>query len=123
MIIVMFQIIDGRLTMNDCFASAVADIYETRKDRSMNDILPRILKISEEAGEAAGAILSITENSYKKLTPDDLREELVDCWIVVTDALLTPISGEEELSQEQINLNINDIIKRKMEKWKRNKRD
>lgn len=104
--------------MNDAFSLIIKEIYETRRDRSVNNIDTRIMKLCEEAGEASGALVSIRENTYKKLTYEDLLEELVDCWIVATDAMLTPLPGQESLSQDDINEKIADIMQKKINKWK-----
>lgn len=78
------------------------------------------MKLCEEAGEAIGALLSIRSNSYKGLTYDDLREELVDAWIVVTDALLTPMPIDKDNNQDTINENVTKIMHKKIEKWRKN---
>lgn len=104
----------------EIYKNQIEKIYETRLDRSVDNIDDRVMKACEEAGEAIGALLSIRNNSYKGLTYDDLREEIIDIWIVATDAMLTALPREQNMSQDQVNENISKIIDVKIAKWRKN---
>lgn len=88
--------------------------------REFRNIWRRLMKLGEEYGEALQAYLAITsDNNYKKLTPEDLREELIDVVIVALDLLCHRLPGEEHLTDEQLNDRIRAVFERKIEKWKR----
>ena len=58
-------------------------VRDAKPIRHHDEIQRRLLKISEEHGEATQAFLSLTSpNNSKKKTWDDLREELVDELII-----------------------------------------
>jgi len=96
------------------YLEVLETIRDIRPERSLDNIRTRIMKLCEESGEAAGALISIEEGSYKKLTNADLIEEIIDCWIVATDAMLTKIG---DVSDEEHERFIMDIMKRKISKW------
>lgn len=102
------------------FSEVIKKIYETRLDRDVFNVDDRVMKLCEESGEAIGALLSIRNNSYKNLTYKDLREEIIDTWIVATDAMLTALPDEEGLDQDEINKHIIQIMEKKIEKWRKN---
>lgn len=102
------------------FSEVIKKIYETRLDRDVFNVDDRVMKLCEESGEAIGALLSIRNNSYKNLTYKDLREEIIDTWIVATDAMLTALPEEEGLDQDGINKHIIQIMEKKIEKWRKN---
>lgn len=53
------------------------------------NVVRRLIKMQEELGELAEAWLCVTGGpNYKKKTLSDVREEMVDCYVVATDALL-----------------------------------
>lgn len=58
--------------------------------RALSNTKRRLLKITEEKGEVAEAVLNVTSPyNGKNKTWDDVREELVDCFIVAADIALT----------------------------------
>jgi NTP pyrophosphatase (non-canonical NTP hydrolase) len=68
----------------------IESIKNANPERSVASIKRRLLKMSEEKGEVCEAILNLTcEKNSKNKTWDDLREELVDCFIVAVDIALT----------------------------------
>lgn len=93
-------------------------IADMRLRRPVADLPLRILKLNEEAGESSGAIVSVVTDSYKKLTYEDVIEEIIDTWIVATDAMLYEIPGTEHMTTEERNDYISNIIEIKLNKWK-----
>ncbi|MFD2639690.1 MazG-like family protein [Piscibacillus salipiscarius] len=68
------------------------------------------LKLAEEAGETAQAVLSYQEASgsgYKGLNLEDVKEECVDV-LLVTLSLFYQISDEDELQK---------LLSQKLRKW------
>ena len=75
----------------------------------------RALKLSEEAGELAQAVLSVTKapgSAYKNHTLADVREEAVDAAIVALSVLAHASSSEEEFQAE-----LNRLMNEKCAKW------
>lgn len=105
---------------SNVFSDIIDKIYNTRLDRSVSNIDDRVMKLCEEAGEAIGALLSIRNNSYKGLTYEDLREELIDAWIVTTDAILTALPNENNKSQDEVNSELIKVMETKINKWRNN---
>lgn len=71
------------------------------------------LKLSEESGEVAQAVLSQTKasgNQYKSLQTEDIKEECIDAILVAT-ALYYKLEGSSD--EEFITL-----LTEKMTKWK-----
>lgn len=72
------------------------------------------LKLCEEAGEVAQAILSYTQtsgNQYKQLSSEDVKEECIDTMLVAASLYFKmPGSSKEELMT---------ILETKMGKWER----
>ena len=65
-------------------------------NRGTRTVLRRLVKLSEEAGEAAEAWLQNTsERNLKGKTDDDVREEIADTLIMALDVGLTFISRTE----------------------------
>ncbi|WP_316862243.1 MazG-like family protein [uncultured Cohaesibacter sp.] len=76
----------------------------------------RALKLSEEAGEVAQAVLSATGapgSSYKAMTLEDVREEAVDAAIVAL-AILAQASESEEAYLVELDR----LVAEKCNKWK-----
>lgn len=76
----------------------------------------RALKLSEEAGELAQAILSATNapgSEYKHHTLDDVREEAVDAAIVAL-SLLAQVSE----TQEDFEAHLSRLMAEKCAKWR-----
>lgn len=75
----------------------------------------RTLKLSEEAGEVAQAVLSATGapgSAYKGLTLDDVREEAVDAAIVALAILAQACPDEDTFHAEWQRL-----VSSKCAKW------
>ena len=84
----------------------------------------RITKLGEESGELSEAGLSVTsETNSKNKTFTDCREEAVDSAIVALDIALTRFPGEEALTDEQIVLEVEKMISKKLKKWKKKLKD
>ena len=97
----------------------VKEIRDIRSSRNLNDLPLRIAKLCEEAGEASGAVVSVLTNSYKNLTYEDIIEEVIDTWIVATDAMFAPIPGTEHLTDDEREKFIVSIMNKKIKKWKK----
>jgi NTP pyrophosphatase (non-canonical NTP hydrolase) len=64
-------------------------IKETNPSRSLSTTQRRLMKIGEETGEVWQALLDVTGTTHtRNMTWEDVREELVDCFIVAIDAAL-----------------------------------
>lgn len=86
--------------------------------RKTSNLTRRMLKLSEENGEAAQALLSVTsKTNSKNKTWDDVREELTDVAIVAIDMLLTRFPDEEALTPEEKAEKIHLELDRKLQKW------
>jgi len=76
----------------------------------------RALKLAEEAGELAQAVLSVTKapgSAYKNHSLADVREEAVDAAIVALSVLAQASSGKEEFEAE-----LNRLMAEKCAKWR-----
>jgi NTP pyrophosphatase (non-canonical NTP hydrolase) len=93
--------------------------------RSFSTMPRRLLKLSEETGEASEAFLVATTTSptRKTKTYDDFREELIDVGLVNMDCALTKMPGEENLTDDEITAKIMALLAFKIEKWKSGKSD
>ncbi|MBD8876862.1 MazG-like family protein [Roseibium polysiphoniae] len=75
----------------------------------------RSLKLCEEAGELAQAVLSATgapSSAYKNLKLDDVREEAADAAIVAL-SVLAQTCDDEAMFQEQLD----QLFAQKCDKW------
>lgn len=75
----------------------------------------RTLKLAEEAGELAQAVLTVTGapgNAYKNQTMADVREEAADAAIVALSVLAQACSSQEEFDAE-----LNRLMSTKCAKW------
>lgn len=75
----------------------------------------RALKLSEEAGELAQAVLSVTKapgSAYKKHSLADVREEAVDAAIVSLSLLAHASASREEFEAE-----LDRLMMLKCAKW------
>ena len=75
----------------------------------------RALKLAEEAGEVAEAVLSATGapgSAYKKQTFDDVREEAADAAIVALSILAQTCGSQDEFEAE-----LNRLMSEKCAKW------
>ena len=65
-------------------------IKETNTSRSLQSTKRRLWKLGEEQGEIWQALLDVTGTLHlRDKTWEDVREELVDCFVVATDIALT----------------------------------
>lgn len=90
---------------------ALENIYKASRANESKTIQQITLKLMEEMGEVAEALLSYTEApgcKYKGKTIDDLKEEIID--VIIVSFVLTEKLGMEK---EEIK----EIIKRKVDKW------
>lgn len=95
-------------------------IYKANPRRSLDNLERRVMKITEEAGEATAAYLNVTsELNSKGSSWEDLREELLDTMIIAIDCLYTPMPIDERKTREQIEAEIFEEFKRKMAKWEK----
>lgn len=84
----------------------------------------RVIKIGEESGEVSEAFLSVTSDSNgKNKTFIDVREEAVDTAIVGLDIALTKFPGEEEWTDEQLYAAVEEMIAKKLAKWRKKLKD
>jgi len=92
----------------------VFGIYElTRADPKT--LAERALKLSEEAGELAQAVLSVTKapgSAYKNHSLADVREEAVDAAIVALSVLAHASESQAEFEAE-----LNRLMGEKCAKW------
>ena len=78
-------------------------------------LLQRTLKLSEEAGELAEAVLSVTDapgSGYKAHTLQDVREEAADAALVALSVLAQTCETSAEFSAE-----LDRLMREKSAKW------
>lgn len=78
-------------------------------------LLQRTLKLSEETGELAEAVLSVTDapgSAYKAHTFHDVREEAADAALVALSVLAQTCETSEEFSAE-----LDRLMREKSAKW------
>lgn len=98
----------------------VALVREANSKRKMKKIERRMLKLTEEVGEAAQAYLSVSsDNNSKNKSWADVREELTDVIIVATDVLLTRFPDEEDLKEGDIHKRLIAELERKLVKLRK----
>ncbi len=89
-------------------------IYELTQ-RDEKTLQERTLKLSEEAGELAQAVLSFSKapgSTYKNHTRDDVREEAVDAAIVALSILAQTCTSKDEFNEE-----LDRLMDLKCTKW------
>lgn len=94
------------------------EIRDLRETRPVEHLPIRTMKLTEEVGEVSAALVSVLTGSYKKLTYEDVLEEIIDTWIVSTDMMFTQFPGLEDISDEEREKIIVSIMRKKMDKWK-----
>ena len=102
----------------------VKAIYDANPTRHHGNLIRRLMKQMEELGEAAEAYLNVTSaGNGKKKTWADVREEMADQVIVAVDCALTPTPDQVEagLTPEQIEAEMNNVISKKLQKWRNNR--
>lgn len=108
-------------------------IRAANPNRNHDNLARRLIKITEEIGEASEAYLNVTSDTNpKQKSWVDVREELIDTMIVVIDCALTPNpheledfdvsteAGRRDLSQH-IEAEIAWLLTSKLAKWQRNR--
>lgn len=88
----------------------LAEIFQTAENEQKNE-QQLVLKLMEEVGETAQALLSSQKapgSEYKKLTTENVQEELADT-LLVTFALLHKLGTSSEQLQ--------DLLEMKLAKW------
>ncbi|MBO9426107.1 MazG-like family protein [Labrenzia sp. R4_1] len=78
-------------------------------------LLQRTLKLSEETGELAEAVLSVTDapgSAYKAHTLQNVREEAADAALVALSVLAQTCETSEEFSTE-----LDRLMREKSAKW------
>lgn len=90
--------------------------------RNFSTMSRRILKIGEEYGETCEAFLvsTTTRPTRKVKAYADVREELIDTGIVALDCALTRFPGEEDLTDEDVEAIVMEMLARKLQKWRAN---
>lgn len=95
-------------------------IHKINPARSRQNLGRRVIKLSEETGETSEAYLyATTVDSRKGITWDDIREEALDTAIVALDIAFTRMPTDKHRSSEEIELEVIDVIERKLAKWQR----
>lgn len=94
--------------------------------RSFAKLYRSVIKVAEESGELAEAYLVVTSdnpNAVKRKTHRDIREEAIDTAIIALDVALTPMPGEEHLTQHDIEMLVMELQDEKLSKWGRQRGD
>lgn len=102
------------------FHNLVKIIQQVNPTRNMDNLTRRVIKLSEETGEASEAFLYASIISNKKnITWNDFREEAVDSAIVGIDLALTklPIIDDGK-TDDEIQKEVIEVFERKLKKWK-----
>lgn len=103
-------------------SNIIAKIREANPNRDIKNIIKRALKLSEESGEVAEAVLSISSSTNgKNKTWDDVLEEAVDTAIVALDIALTQFPGQT-LTDEEKEQQVIDMFDKKLAKWNRKRK-
>ena len=85
--------------------------------RDLKNLIYRTAKLSEEAGECNGAMISVDKKSYKNLTYMDVLEEALDTFIVAVDIALSDFPEFTNKTEEEKNDVIFGILNKKLDKW------
>ncbi|MFA5490960.1 MAG: MazG-like family protein [Candidimonas sp.] len=79
-------------------------------NRNIDNVDRRIIKLFEEYGEIVEAYLGVTSTqNYKNKKDDDLREEIIDLYIVAMDVRFTFNLPEFESSEDE-NVDFYDLL-------------
>ena len=96
----------------------VGVIQKLNPNRDMNNLPRRVIKLSEETGEASEAFLyAPISNNRKNITWDDFREEAIDAAIIGIDLALTKLPIDEDKTPEEIHQEVMDVFEKKLNKW------
>lgn len=75
----------------------VDEVKDINGERTFDNLERRYIKLMEEIGEVAEAYLNITsKNNFKLKSWSDVREEILDCFIVCLDIVLTTQESFDE---------------------------
>ena len=100
----------------------IESIIAANRTREHSNLIRRIAKSMEELGEVCEAYLNVTSaGNGKGKTWNDVREELVDNFIVATDLLYTKLPNEEQITDAELDEIISEMVDRKLAKWKNNR--
>lgn len=93
-------------------------VQNASKTRAWATTWRAIMKLFEEVGELSEAYLGSTSQTgnYKNKTPADVREEAVDTAILALHIALTPLPGEENLSDAEILRRVMEVQSVKLKK-------
>lgn len=93
-------------------------VQNASKTRAWATTWRAIMKLFEEVGEMSEAYLGSTSQTgnYKNKTPADVREEAVDTAILALHIALTPLPGEENLSDAEILRRVMEVQSVKLKK-------
>jgi NTP pyrophosphatase (non-canonical NTP hydrolase) len=95
------------------------EIYNSNPTRSLDHYVRKSLKLCEETGELAQAVLSITSDAnIKNKTRADVLEEVVDVFIVASDLLFTRFEDEVDMSEAELEQSRIEVINKKLNRWK-----
>ena len=96
------------------------EIRDSNPTRDSSLLERRLIKLGEEYGELAQALLSVTSPDNPKCkTWDDVREELSDVVIVALDMLFTIMPDEKGVSDTMKRYIIESWIQDKLKKWRK----
>lgn len=95
-------------------------VIDANPSRVVDTLGRRVTKLSEELGEVSEAYLGVTsEDNAKKKSWEDVREELVDLFVVTVDCLFTRLPIDEGKTDRQVSNEIAAVSVTKLAKWKR----
>lgn len=93
-------------------------IAKSNEARNITEIPRRALKLAEETGEVAQAVVAVTsKKNSKRKTWADVREECADVIIIAIDIALTEMPDQEGSTLAGRIKEIKTEIDRKILKW------
>lgn len=96
----------------------IEKIRSANPRRALQNLARKMIKLSEECGEASEAYLYVTtEINHKEKTWDDLREEAIDTAIVGIDIALTRLPIDADLTDAEIREAVDKMFQKKLDKW------
>lgn len=100
----------------------VTDVLKANPTRHKDQLVRRALKVQEESGELAEAVLGVTStHNYKRKTWADVREEAIDVAIVALDVALTRLP-DDDFSDGAMAAEVAKVIRTKLDKWIKNQK-
>ncbi len=99
-------------------------VRDVNPNRDFVNLIRRTVKLIEELGETAEALLNYTSAANAKgKTVEDIREEMVDCLVVALDMCLTPLPGDENITYEELEDKILKMFYLKIAKWEKSRKN